>query len=641
MCGIAGLLDLTASSGAEALGAAAARMAAALTHRGPDDGGVWADAEAGVALGFRRLAIIDLSPAGRQPMVSSCGRCVLAYNGELYNAAELRRELEALGRGFRGHCDGEVLVEACAEWGLEATLPRLLGMFAFALWDRRARTLSLVRDRLGIKPLYWGRVSGLVLFGSELKALCAHGGWRPEIDRGALAAYMRHLCVPAPHSIYRGVSKLRPGEVVTVNAAGETASARYWDLRAIARDTPRAEIGEAEALERLGDALDDAVRRRMVADVPLGAFLSGGIDSSLVVALMQAAGERPVRTFTVGFAEAEFDEAPHAKAVAEHLGTEHTEITVSPADALELVPALPECYDEPFADSSQIPTMLIARLARGAVTVALSGDGGDEVFGGYKRHYRADALARRLGWLPRPVRRGAAAALRALPGGSHYAAYRRDRAANILGAADDVALYRAVVSTIADPAALVPGAEEPRGVLWDATVAAEIPDFMERAGYFDTVTSLADQMLTKVDRASMAVGLEVRVPLLDHRVVELVWSLPPALKFGGVDENKRLLRKLLYAKVPRPLVDRRKQGFGVPVAAWLRGPLRDWGEALLDARRLAEGGWLDAGAVRVMWDEHQAGAGDWQRVLWRVLMFEAWRDHQAASGASLREAAAS
>ena len=603
MCGIAGLLDPRASSGAEALAEAAARMAATLVHRGPDDGGVWTDAEAGVALGFRRLAVIDLSAAGRQPMASSCGRCVLAYNGELYNAAELRRELEALGRGFRGGCDSEVLVEAVAQWGLAATLPRLLGMFAFALWDRRARTLSLVRDRLGVKPLYWGRVGGLVLFGSELKALVAHGGWRPEIDRGALAAYMRQLCVPAPHSIYRGVAKLRPGEVVTVDAAGEATAALYWDLHAIARDTPRKPIGEAEALERLGDALDDAVRRRMVADVPLGAFLSGGIDSSLVVALMQAAGDRPVRTFTVGFAEAEFDEAPHAKAVAEHLGTEHTALTVSPADALEVVPALPQCYDEPFADSSQIPTMLLARLAR------------------------------RLGWLPGPLRRFGAAALRALPGGSHYAAYRRQRAAAILGAADDVALYRAVVSTIADPAALVPGAEEPGDVLWDGTVAAEIPDFMERAGYLDSATSLANQMLTKVDRASMAVGLEVRVPLLDHRVVELVWGLPPTLKFGAVHDNKRLLRRLLYARVPRILVDRPKQGFGVPVAAWLRGPLRDWGEALLDKRRLAEGGLLDAGAVRAMWDEHQVGAGDWQRMLWRVLMFEAWRDHQPAAGA--------
>lgn len=624
MCGITGFLDPRASTSADVLGAKVSTMAATLSHRGPDDHGVWVDSEAGIALGFRRLAIIDLTPAGHQPMVSSCGRYVLVYNGEIYNAAELREELAAAGRTFRGHCDSEVLVEACGVWGLAATLERLLGMFAFALWDREARSLSLVRDRLGIKPLYWGAANGLILFGSELKALVAHDGWTPEVDRASLASYMRHMVVPAPASIYRGIHKLEPGQVVTVDSSGTATTRRYWDLRAVARDTPRAAMDEAEALDSLAALLRDSVGRRMVADVPLGAFLSGGIDSSLIVALMQAQSSRPVRTYTVGFTERSFDEAPEARAVAEHLGTDHTELYVEPGDALALVPELPRCYDEPFADSSQIPTLLISRLARRSVTVALSGDGGDEIFGGYKRHYRAHDLARRLGWLPGPLRRAAAAAWRAVPRGSAYGAYRRDRAAAVIAAQDDVALYRALATYVHRPGALVMDGAERWGALWDAA-ATDIPDFMERAGYLDTVTSLPDQMLTKVDRASMATGLEVRVPLLDHRVVELAWRLPAALKFGHRDDNKRLLRALLYRHVPRALVDRPKRGFGVPIAAWLRGPLRDWAGDLLDERRLADDGFFHVAAISTMWREHQAGIGDWQRVLWRVLMFQAWR----------------
>ncbi|MFP6744228.1 MAG: asparagine synthase (glutamine-hydrolyzing), partial [Alphaproteobacteria bacterium] len=556
MCGIAGFLDPRASTSADALTATVETMAASLNHRGPDDHGSWVDGEAGIALGFRRLAIIDLSPAGHQPMVSSCGRYVLVYNGEIYNAAELRRELESAGRTFRGHCDAEVLVEACGAWGLAATLGRLLGMFAFALWDREARTLSLVRDRLGVKPLYWGEAGGVVLFGSELKALVAHGGWSPEIDRDSLATYMRHMVVPAPASIYRGIHKLEPGQVVTIDSSGASTASRYWDLRAVASDTPRADIGEADALNGLAALLNDSVGRRMVADVPLGAFLSGGIDSSLVVALMQAQSSRPVQTYTVGFTERAFDEAPEARAVAAHLGTDHTELYVEPGDALAVVPELPHCYNEPFADSSQIPTLLISRLAQRSVTVALSGDGGDEVFGGYKRHYRAHGLARRLGRLPGPLRRAVAAVWGAVPRASAHGAYRRDRAAAVIGAADDVALYRALATYVHQPDALVSGGAERHGALWDDAAASDVPNFMERAGYFDTVTSLPDQMLTKVDRASMATSLEVRVPLLDHRVVEYAWSLPPGLKFGHRADNKRLLRALLYKHVPRSLVDR-------------------------------------------------------------------------------------
>ena len=631
MCGIAGFLDPRASTGAEALTATVAAMAATLSHRGPDDYGSWVDAEAGIALGFRRLAIIDLSPAGHQPVVSSCGRYVLVYNGEIYNAAELRGELESAGRTFRGHCDSEVLVEACGAWGIAACLGRLLGMFAFALWDREARTLSLVRDRLGVKPLYWGAAGGEVLFGSELKALVAHGGWTPEIDRDSLASYMRHMVVPAPASIYRGIHKLEPGQVVTIDCSGAWTARRYWDLRTVARDTPRSHIGEADALDGLAALLSDSVDRRMVADVPLGAFLSGGVDSSLVVALMQAQSDRPVQTYTVGFTEPAFDEAPEARAVAAHLGTDHTELYVEPGDALAVVPELPQCYDEPFADSSQIPTLLISRLARRSVTVALSGDGGDEVFGGYKRHYRAHRLARRLGRLPGPLRRAMAAVWGAVPRASAHGAYRRDRAATVIAAADDVALYRALATYVHRPGALVNGGAERHGALWDAATASDIADFMERAGYLDTVTSLPDQMLTKVDRASMASSLEVRVPLLDHRVVEYAWSLPPSLKFGHRADNKRLLRALLYRHVPRALVDRPKRGFGVPIAAWLRGPLRDWAGDLLAERRLADDGYFDVPTIRTMWKEHQAGIGDWQRVLWRVLMFQAWQDFRTVA----------
>ncbi|MFP6730776.1 MAG: asparagine synthase (glutamine-hydrolyzing) [Alphaproteobacteria bacterium] len=631
MCGIAGLLELTPSSGTEALSATATAMAATLVHRGPDDDGVWVDGEAGIGLAFRRLAIIDLSPAGHQPLVSSCGACVLVYNGEIYNAPELRRELEQRGRVFRGHCDSEVLVEACAEWGVDAALGRLNGMFAFALWHRQSRSLTLARDRLGIKPLYWGRVGDSYLFGSELKALRAHPAWQGEVDRDALAAYIRHLYVPSPHSIYRGIHKLAPGQTVTLAAGAEPKVAAYWDLRGIARDTPRETVDDDEATARLEAALKGAVRRRMVADVPLGAFLSGGIDSSLIVALMQDAASSPVQTYSVGFDEAEFDEAPFAKAVAGHLGTDHTELYVSAQDALDLVPDLPDCYDEPFADSSAMPTMLVSRLARKSVTVALSGDGGDEIFGGYKRYYRADVLRRRLGLAPAALRRGAAAALRAWPSGSRYGAYRRGRAADHLAAPDEVALYRSLVSYVADPAALVLGATEPRGVLFDSSVAHDIPDFMERCGFFDSVTSLPDQMLAKVDRASMASGLEVRVPLLDHGVVELAWRLAPSVKYSGRDENKRLLRAILYNYVPRPLVDRRKRGFGVPIAAWLRGPLKDWAEAQLNSRRLFDEGFFDVGTVRAIWAEHLSGAGDWQRVLWRLLMFQAWLEREGAA----------
>lgn len=646
MCGIAGLVDLSRSTDVATLEVTASAMADALYHRGPDDGGTWVDAEASVALGYRRLAVVDLSPAGRQPMVSRCGRYVLVYNGEIYNCEELRSQLRQCGRRFRGHSDSEVLLEACAEWGLNTAVRQLLGMFAFALWDRQERTLALVRDRLGIKPLYWGRFRHVLLFASELKAIRLHPAWTPEIDRASVVAYLRRQYVPAPYSIYRGIHKLMPGHVLTLHPDGRLLDSSYWDLRDVARNSQRArvQISHDAAADELNALLHDAVRRHMVADVPLGAFLSGGIDSSLVVALMQASSARPVRTFSVGFTGTKVDEAPYARAVASHLGAQHTEVYLEPKQALDVLPNLPSLYDEPFADPSQIPTMLVSRLAREHVTVALSGDGGDEIFGGYRRYYRAENLRRLLALLPSTARYAVADAIGVLATHnsgplrmasevcwSLSARQKLTRLAAYLRADDDNALYRALVSQVIDPVLLGSPAEEGGRVAWDSAIAEDIPDFLERMGYVDSVTSLPDQMLTKVDRASMAVSLEVRVPLLDHRIVEFVWTLPPRLKFRSARENKPLLRSVLYRYVPRALVDREKKGFGVPLYTWLRGPLRDWAEALLSRPELVEDGFFDRTAIKAIWAEYLAGIGKWERLLWRILMFQSWKAYHSTA----------
>ena len=646
MCGLAGFVDRAGGGGENALRAQVARMAARIAHRGPDDADEWVDAAAGVALGSRRLSIIDLSPAGRQPMVSSDGRLVVAFNGEIYNFAELRAELEARGRSFRGHSDTEVMVEGFAEWGVEPTVRRLIGMFAIALWERDRRRLTLVRDRLGIKPLYWARFGSLLLFGSELKALLAHPGWTPEIDRDAAAAYLRLNYVPTPMSIYRGVRKLEPGRMLVVDADGDPETRVYWDMREVAVKGAghRLEIDDAEALERLEVLLGDAVARRMVADVPLGAFLSGGVDSSTVVALMQAHGSRKVKTYTIGFREPDHDESAHARAVAAHLGTEHTELQAGPDDALEVIPSLPEMFDEPFADSSQIPTFMVSKLTRQHVTVALSGDGGDEVFGGYNRYFWADSLNRGAGWAPPAARRAAAALMTALPPGAWdrlfaclprrlrlpQAGDKVAKLAAVLAAPDVDAMYRLMITHWDRPERLVPGAREPGGVLWDETVRRDLPGLIDRMQFLDTVTYLPDDILTKVDRASMAVSLEARVPCLDHRVVELAWRLPLRMKVRD-GEGKWLLRRLLYKHVPRRLIERPKQGFAVPVAEWLRGPLRAWAEELLEPRALAEDDLLDPAPIRTRWAEHLSGRRNWQYQLWGVLMLQAWR-RAAANG---------
>jgi asparagine synthase (glutamine-hydrolysing) len=646
MCGIAGLWEQRGRRPARAFAATAEAMTDTLVHRGPDAGDVWLDPEAGFALGHRRLSIIDLSPAGAQPMVSSCGRFVISYNGEVYNADELRPELEAAGRRFRGYSDTEAIVEGAAVWGVEATIKRLIGMFAIALWDRRERTLYLVRDRLGIKPLYWAEFEGRLLFGSELKALRAEPSWAPELNRDALLSYMRFGYVPTPDTIYRRVYKLPPGTILRLSAGGAPEVTPYWSLHDIAREGQRARFSgdENEAADALDAMLRDAIRRRMVADVPLGAFLSGGIDSSTVVALMQAQSNRPVRTFSIGFHEREYNEGENAAAVARHLGTAHTELYAEPRHALDVIPQLADMYDEPFADSSQIPTYLVSKMTREHVTVALSGDGGDELFAGYTRYFRGQGLWQAIDATPRPLRALAARGILALPPSAWSAVAeaipeqrrpaqfgdKMHKLAGILaGEPEASAFYRQIVSQWADPACVVRGAHERPGLLEDARIRSLVPDFVERMQYLDTLTYLPDDILTKVDRASMAVSLEARVPLLDHRVVAFSWSLPPEMKAGG-GVGKRLLRSVLDRYVPRQLVDRPKMGFAVPLDRWLRCELRGWAENLLDPLRLEREGILNPTAIRRRWTEHLAGKRNWQASLWTVLMFQAWKERWLA-----------
>jgi asparagine synthase (glutamine-hydrolysing) len=641
MCGIAGMIDWRATTSADELRAIGEGMNETLLHRGPDAGEVWVEPEAGIVLGQRRLAIIDLSPGGAQPMHSADRRYVITFNGEVYNYRDIRRELGAAGRAVRGDSDTEVLLEACALWGIEAAIERVVGMFAFALWDRRMKTLVLARDRLGIKPLYYAATPERVLFASQLKAFRAVPRWQPTIDEDAVVGYLRHAYIAQPRTIYREASKLTPGHVLTLRQGSRAPSKCYWDLRSVAlagqrRNDPAPDPNEAA--ERLDVLLRDSIKLRMISDVPLGAFLSGGIDSSTVVALMQAQSTRPVKSFSIGFHESGYDEADCAKKVAAHLGTDHTEFYVEPRHALDVIPQLPDWFDEPFADSSQIPTYLVSELTRKHVTVALSGDGGDELFAGYNRYQWGERLAQVMQHVPGQLCAASAAALRALAPetwnrlfGILPAAWRPalpgDKLHKIATLFDDPspeAIYRRLVSQWERPEEVAAAGREPHGPLWDGTIAKDFPHLVPRMQFLDMIGYLPDDILTKVDRATMAVGLEGRVPLLDHRVVAYAWSLPQEFKIRG-GQSKWLLRTVLDRYVPRHLIDRPKMGFGVPIHAWLRGPLRDWAEQLLAPARLASYGFVRVEPVRRLWQQHLEGSCNWQYPLWTVLMLQAWR----------------
>lgn len=650
MCGIAGWM---APRPPDELAAVATSMGNALVHRGPDSAGVW-HGSAGIALSHRRLSIVDLTKAGAQPMRSHSGRLVMSYNGELYNTDELRSALS--DTRWRGHSDTEVLITAIERWGLHDALRRAHGMFALAVWDVDARTLTLARDRAGEKPLYYGRIGAGFAFASELKAMRSVPGWRGDIDPDAVALFMQHSYVPPPRTIHEGIYKLPPASWLTVSAdyAGPLPSPQtYWSLTDTIASARREPIADAtEAADQLDALLLRAVGQQCISDVPLGAFLSGGIDSSTVVALMQAQSSAPVRTFTIGFTEPAYDEAPYARAVAAHLRTRHTELIVTPSEAMAVIPDLPSIYDEPFSDSSQIPTVLVSRLARQQVTVALSGDAGDELFGGYYRYILCERLARSVGWLP-PASRHAAASmianvrpqqwqrgydalaplmprqLRNWPFGD-----RVHKLAGVLSARGVEEIYRRLISHWAAGEVCVQGSASLALPPTNDALELDSTEWMMRA---DFCTYLPNDILVKVDRASMSIGLETRVPLLDPRIIEFAWRLPRELKLrGGV--GKRVLRSVLAKHVPPSLFERPKAGFGIPLGQWLRGPLRDWAEDLLSYSSLSGAGLLRADLVRLRWNEHLSGRGHWQYHLWDALMLQAWVREQRKGAAGLATA---
>jgi len=649
MCGIAGFLT-AARDTTEQMQAVVLSMASTLRHRGPDDSGTWVDQTAGVALGHRRLSVVDLSPLGHQPMHSATGRYIIVFNGEIYNFRALRNELEKRGRAFRGHSDTEVMLAAITEWGVDEAVVRFNGMFAFAVWDRQETQLHLVRDRFGEKPLYYGSFGETFVFGSELKALRAHPRFKGDIDRDALGLFMRYGYVPTPRCIYRDVRKLPPGAVLSLRANTPGAEPQpfvYWSAAEVALGAVAAPFAgsDEDATEQFERLLDDAVKLRLEADVPLGAFLSGGVDSSTIVALMQRHVAGQVKTFTVGFDEAPYNEAEDAKRVAHHLGTQHTELYVSPAEAMAVIPRLPTLYDEPFADSSQIPTFLISALARRHVTVSLSGDGGDELLAGYNRYLVTAGLSRRLVRSPLSVRALIARGLRTLApgtwdrvfaglkrvapslGGQRHIGDKLHRLAGVLanGQPDDV--YTSVMSIWDRPSHVVLGTSDHRDAGIASPPDAKHLDDTQLMMLQDALTYLPDDILVKVDRASMGVSLETRVPFLDHRVAEFCWSLPMSLKVRD-GQRKWLLRQVLRRYLPDGLFDRPKTGFAVPIAAWLRTPMRSWAADLLDAGRLRAQGYLNPDEVTVAWARHLSGQANYQDRLWCALMFETWLDEQ-------------
>ena len=655
MCGFAGFL------GDNHYGHAVLHeMGQAIQHRGPDDAGIWVDLDASVGLSFRRLSILDLSPAGHQPMESHRGRYVVVFNGEIYNHLEIREQLTRAGSApdWRGHSDTETLLAGFDAWGVDETIVRTRGMFAIAVWDRQERTITLARDRLGEKPLYYGHHNNVFLFGSELKSLKAHPAFDAEIDRDALTLLLRHNYIPAPYSIYRGIRKLPPGTLVTISLSEGASSPRaYWDARSVIGDALAAPFAGTpqEAVDGLEAELRRSIEGQMIADVPLGAFLSGGVDSSTIVALMQQISRAPVRTFSIGFREDGYDEAVYARQVAQHLGTNHTELYVSPEAARDVIPLLPRIYCEPFADSSQIPTFLVSQLARQQVTVALSGDAGDELFAGYTRYLLSNQFWSKLSLLPAPVRGTLSDGIGRLSAqtwtrllqparllwknsvSGSAIGDRMVRGGEVLAARNHHELYKLLVSHWTEPGRVVRDAHEPSTMLAEAEHSPIAGDFIHEMMALDLMTYLPDDILVKVDRAAMANSLETRVPLLDHRVVEFAWRLPLAYKLR-TGQSKWALRQVLYKYVPRELIERPKMGFGVPIDSWLRGPLRAWAEELLDEARLRREGFFEPAQIRKKWSEHVTGQRNWHYHLWDILVFQAWLEDRPSEASGFFQA---
>ena len=641
MCGFAGFVGFSQFL-TDQIGSIASHMGEAILHRGPDDFGIWHDNEAEVVLTHRRLSILDLSSAGHQPMISPSGQFVIVFNGEIYNHLDLREQLGV--SSWQGHSDSETLLAGIDAWGLEQTLLKCVGMFAFALWDREKKSLYLARDRIGEKPLYYGWQKDIFLFGSELKALKAHPSFEGEIDRGSIALQLRHNCIPAPYSIYNGIKKLLPGTFVKLTVDSQQFVERelpepifYWSLEeTVNRGLDSVfEGGDSKAINTLDKLLSDSIRQQMIADVPLGAFLSGGVDSSAVVALMQKQSSLPVKTFSIGFNERNYDEAIYAKEVANYLGTDHTELYVAAQQAMDVIDRLPQLYDEPFSDSSQIPTFLVAEMARQHVKVSLSGDGGDELFGGYNRYFKTHLWWNKVNAIPKPIRQMISKGLLTIPPGvwdragyivAGVSGNTVAKLAGVLSVEDGVSLYRYFTTHWDDPAAVVIGGKEGKTEVSDPSI--ELGHIAEQMMAMDTLTYLPDDILTKVDRAAMGVSLESRIPLLDHRVVEFAWQLPLSMKIRH-GQGKWILRQLLYQYVPKKLIERPKMGFGVPIDSWLRGPLRDWAESLLGESRLRQEGYLYPAPIRKKWEEHLSGKRNWQYHLWDVLMFQAWLEAQS------------
>jgi asparagine synthase (glutamine-hydrolysing) len=650
MCGFAGFVGYGALNSSK-VKAVISRMGDTLTHRGPDDAGIWCDDTNEIALAHRRLSIIDLSSAGHQPMVSKSGRFVVVFNGEIYNHLELRKQLEKYSPelvSWRGNSDTETLLAAIELWGIKKTLQKLLGMFAFSAWDRRQKTLYLARDRMGEKPLYYGWQKGIFLFGSEIKALKTHPAFEKRVDPNVLALFLRHAYIPAPYSIYQSIAKLLPGHWVELQESDlrkqtEVKPQAYWSLITVAsQQQPNVHCDSAdEAINKLDTLLRNAVRQQMIADVPLGAFLSGGIDSSTIAALMQAQSLTPIKTFSIGLNEDGYNEAIHAKAVAQHLQTDHTELYVSPKEALTVIPQLPSLYDEPFADSSQIPTYLVSKLAKQNVSVSLSGDAGDELFCGYNRYQISYMLWGKLRFFPASLRRQIASILcsvstetwnklaKHLPGASRYANFgdKLHKGSTVLSSHTLEELYFRLISTWPEPSKVVLNSNEPPTLLTGSQ--SDLTNFssIQRMMLLDSLTYLPDDILAKVDRAAMGVSLETRVPFLDHRVIEFAWKLPQNLKLHD-NQSKWILRQVLYKYVPKDLIERPKMGFGIPIGKWLCGPLRDWAESLLDDSHIQQQGFFNPTLTRKKWIEHLSGKRNWQHQLWSLLMFQAWINEQ-------------